>query len=160
PNHMVEQMVVAAEAVLEQDGVVLRGVEHAVGDIRHPEFRDDSAALELQVAELRHLVWRLTRPVREGDGRPGEEGGDQGGAKPQTCSTPYPPARPLVGASGDGTVAKRGLRPASVNGPPHHAPSPGVRVARVVFSRGSRLMPVRGGVMPSALASTRSGTAS
>ena len=63
PDHVVELVVIAREAVLEQDGVVFGGVQLAVGDVRHPEVVDDPAPLELQFAELGHLVRRLTRPM-------------------------------------------------------------------------------------------------
>ena len=65
-DHLIEHVVVSGVAVDVQDRVVLRRIQLAVRDVRHPEVLDDLAAFELQVAELRHLVLRLAGPVGMG----------------------------------------------------------------------------------------------
>ena len=52
---VVDQVMVAAETVQEQDRVVLRGVELAVRDVADLQVRDHAAALELEFAEL--AIW-------------------------------------------------------------------------------------------------------
>src|SRR5215467_7177142 len=63
PDHVVEKMMVLPKSVVEEDGVVLRGVQGTVRDVRDLEVTDDPSSLELEIAEPRHLVRRLTRPV-------------------------------------------------------------------------------------------------
>src|SRR5215472_7665547 len=52
PDHVVEEMMVLPKSVVEEDGVVLRGVEDSVRDVRHREALDNLAALERQISEL------------------------------------------------------------------------------------------------------------
>jgi len=62
-NQVIDLVMVEPKAMHEQDGIVLGGVESAVGDVRHFEVREDTAALQLQIAEVRDLVRGLIRPV-------------------------------------------------------------------------------------------------
>ena len=63
PDHVIELVMVQGEAVLEQDGVVLGGVQLAVSDIGHLQVLEDTATFQLKFPELRDLVRRLIRPV-------------------------------------------------------------------------------------------------
>src|ERR1700722_1006029 len=63
PDHVIELVMVQSEAVLEQDGVVLGGVQFAVSDIGHLQVLEDTATFQLEFPKLRDLVRRLIRPV-------------------------------------------------------------------------------------------------
>src|SRR5215468_5810810 len=63
PDHVIELMVVEGEAVLEQDGVVLGGVQFAVSHIGDLQVLEDAAAFQRKLSEARDLVRRLIRPV-------------------------------------------------------------------------------------------------
>ena len=62
-NQVIDLVVVQREAVHEQDGVVLGGVELAVSDVGHPEILDDPAAFQPKLAQARDLVRSLIGPV-------------------------------------------------------------------------------------------------
>jgi hypothetical protein len=64
-DQVIDLMMVETEAVHEQDGVVLRGVEFSVRDVGQLEVQDHAAALEEKLTELRDLMRWLVRPVRE-----------------------------------------------------------------------------------------------
>src|SRR5215468_8230601 len=63
PDHVIELMVVEGKAVLEQDGVVLGGVQFAVGHIGDLQVLEDATTFQLKLPEVRDLVWRLIRPM-------------------------------------------------------------------------------------------------
>src|SRR4051794_31421023 len=63
PDHVIELVMVQSEAVLEQDGVVLGGVQLAVSDIGHLQILEGTATFQLKFPELRDLMRRLIRPV-------------------------------------------------------------------------------------------------
>ena len=66
-DQVVDLMMVQPEAMHEQDGVVLGGVELAVGDVGHLEVLDDPAALQLELTEVGKLMGRLIGPVGRGE---------------------------------------------------------------------------------------------
>ena len=82
-DEVVTRVMVRRPAVHEQNGVVLGGVELAVGDVGDPEIGDDSAVLELEIAQVRHLVLRLPGPMGAGDLGGRQEQGRQWGAQPR-----------------------------------------------------------------------------
>src|SRR6516162_4285493 len=83
PDHVIELVVVEGEAVLEQDGVVLGGVQFAVSDIGELQVLQDAAAFQRKLSEARDLVRRLIRPVGKCGRRMRQQDGGQYTAKSQ-----------------------------------------------------------------------------
>src|SRR5262249_3673183 len=63
PDHMVEQVVVHGKTMLEQDSVVLCGIERAVSDVGHLQVLYHAAAFECEFTKVCDLVRWLIRPV-------------------------------------------------------------------------------------------------